>query len=196
VSIPAAIGLAFVAKPFVLAVIGTKWAFAVVPLEILSLNAIARTFPGTAYEVFQARGRPQYRVVASAAYLILVVPALIIGSRLLGLDGAAWALVAVNAVVGVPIMIAMMRLMEADAAMLLRVLARPALIWIVMIVVLLLLKPGVEGQSAAAQLAILVAGGTAAYAVAAALFAREIVSTMWRSLRGRSLERVGLVEDV
>ena len=184
VAIPAAIGLTFVAEPFVIGVLGEKWRLAVVPLQILAINGIVRTFSGTQHEVFQARLRPHYRSISSAAYLVLVVPALVIGASQWGLNGAAGAIVVSNAIVGVPVVVVMMRLLEVDVRQFATAISRPVIGWAIMSLVLVLTRSLVAGMPSLEQLLILVLAGSISYALATAVFARTIVVTMWRGLRG------------
>ena len=76
IAIPAILGIVLVAQPLVLTLLGPQWQAAVVPLQILALNGIVRTFSATAGEAFQAQGHPQYRIYASAFHLMLIVPGL------------------------------------------------------------------------------------------------------------------------
>ncbi len=115
---------------------------------------------------------------------MLVVPALVICSRLYGVDGAAGAVVGVNAIVGIPVIAMVMRLFHVSIAELLGSMARPGIGWIAMTVALLALQPAVAGFSPVAQLVALVVVGGGVYSLAIALFARTIVTNMWLSLRG------------
>ena len=80
-SVPSSIGIVFVARPLVDVMLGSTWKAAIVPLQILTLNGIVRTFSATSGEVFQALHRAQYRVYVEVAHFVLVVPALIIGAK-------------------------------------------------------------------------------------------------------------------
>ena len=184
VVMPATIGLVVVAEPLVLAILGEKWRPAVVPLQILALNCFVRVFSTTAGEAFQAQNRPKFRVYASTFHLVLIVPLLVLGSRWHGVNGAAAAVVCTNVLVGIPVIAVVMRMFRVTVAELLGSLLRPAIGWIAMTVALLAVRPVVADLAPALELAALVLVGAAVYGAAVALFAREIVVTMWSSLRG------------
>ena len=101
-----------------------------------------------------------------------------------GGHGAAGAIVVSNAIVGVPVVVVMMRLLEVDLRQFGAAISRPAIGWAIMCSVLVLTKPLVDGRPALVQLLILVLAGGGAYALATAVFSRTIVGTMWRGLRG------------
>ena len=102
VSIPATIGLIVAAEPLVDVLLGPDWQPVVVPLQILALNGVVKTFAATAGEVFQAQHRPHLRLVIEGAHLALVIPAIVVGAETYGLNGVALAIVLVNAVTGIP----------------------------------------------------------------------------------------------
>jgi O-antigen/teichoic acid export membrane protein len=183
-STPAAIGLAIVAEPLVVTLLGEKWRPVVVPLQILALNGILRTFSATAGEVFQALHRPKLRVYSECGYLALIVPGLVIGSHVGGLDGAAVGVVVVNIVFGVALLAAIMRLLEVSVGELAHAILRPALGWTLLAVSLLALRPMADQLSSSLTLLALVIVGCVVYGAGVALFARDIVMTMWLSLRG------------
>jgi O-antigen/teichoic acid export membrane protein len=183
-SIPATIGLFLVAEPLVLGLLGETWRPAITALQILALNGIVRTFSATSGEVFQALHRPQLRVYAESAHLVLLVPALVIGARWQDVEGAAAAVVLVNVAIGVPVVALVMRLLGVGLRELGRTILRPAVGWTALAITLLALRPLVDGLPPGLQLVLLVAAGAAVYALAVALFARDVVVTMWLSLRG------------
>jgi PST family polysaccharide transporter len=183
-SVPTTIGLVIVADPLVETLFGERWRPAVPVLQILALRGLVRTFSATSGEVFQALGRPQLRVVAGFANLFLLVPALFVGTSLGGIEGAALALVFVELVVGLPIVVVVMRVLDVTVARLARAIERPALGWVLMTAGLLAVRPFVGHFSPALELIIVTACGALVYAVAVAVLARELVHTMWLSLRG------------
>jgi O-antigen/teichoic acid export membrane protein len=183
-SVPAIIGVVLVADPLVTALLGEEWRPAIVPLQILALNGVVRTFAATSGEVFQALRRPQLRVYLETVHLVLLVPALIVGARWLELNGAAGAVVLVNAITGTAALVAILRLLGVGVSELGRAMLRPAAGWALMAAALLVLRPTVDGLPAGVALVTLVGAGLAVYALAVALFARDLVATMWVSLRG------------
>jgi O-antigen/teichoic acid export membrane protein len=183
-STPAAIGLALVAEPFVVTVLGDDWRPAIVPLQILALNGIVRTFSATAGEVFQALHKPKLRVYSECAYLALIVPAVAVGAYSHGLEGAAVAVVLVNVAFGISLLAGLVRLLDVPVRELADALLRPAAGWALLAASLLILRPLVDELSPGFALIALVSAGSLVYAVVVALFARSIVLTMWLSLRG------------
>ena len=183
-STPAAIGIALVADPFVMTFLGEDWESAIVPLQILALNGGVVPFAATSGEVFQALGRPNLRVLAECMYLVLIVPALVIGAEWHGIVGAAAAVVLVNGAFGIAMLAFMMRLLGVQVHELGHAVVRPALGWAVMAISMLALHPVVDEQSAAVSLIALVAVGAGVYGLFVWLLARDLVATMWVNLRG------------
>jgi O-antigen/teichoic acid export membrane protein len=183
-SVPAAIGIALVAEPLVLTLLGPTWKPAIVPLQLLALSSVVRTFSATAGEVFQAAMRPRLRVLSESVYLVLIVPSLVVGARGFGLTGAAASVLLVNVVFGLGLLYGMTRLTGLRVRELLRALARPAIGWGLLTLSVLAARPAVDGLSSAGQLVVLTSIGAAVYCLGLALLARDLVATMWVSLRG------------
>jgi PST family polysaccharide transporter len=68
---------------------GDRWAPAVVPMAALSLYAAARSLAWGATDVYKAMGRPGLAFVSCFTWLLVLVPALLLGSRV-GIQGVAW----------------------------------------------------------------------------------------------------------
>jgi PST family polysaccharide transporter len=183
-TVPSSIGLVFAAHPLVEVMLGPSWKPAILPLQILTLNGILQTFSATSGELFQALNRAHYRVYVEIAHFVLVVPALIIGSQVRGITGVAAAVVLVNLATGLPVVVASMRLVQASPAELATWFYRPAIGWAVLTAGLAGTLPFVRDLSAPLALGCLVAVGAGLYAAAIAVFARELVGSMWLSLRG------------
>ncbi|HEX6938022.1 MAG TPA: lipopolysaccharide biosynthesis protein [Longimicrobiales bacterium] len=83
------------AGPFVHHVVGPKWAAAESPLRILAVSAMVYCVGGTSASVLRGIGRPDlhFRIYV-AKTLLITIPALVVGIRLAGIDGAAVAVVA------------------------------------------------------------------------------------------------------
>ncbi|MGH7540899.1 MAG: lipopolysaccharide biosynthesis protein, partial [Gemmatimonadota bacterium] len=178
---PAAIGLALVAEPLVLTLLGDDWERAIVPLQILALNSAVSAFSGTSGEVFQALGRPKLRVAGEAVYLTLIVPALVIGANRHGIVGAAAAVILVNTAVGIGLLTFIVRLLRVRPAELAHAVLRPALGWGLMAASMLALRPVVDDKDSAIALVGLVVLGAGVYALIVTLFARDLLVTMWVS---------------
>jgi lipopolysaccharide exporter len=183
-AVPAAIGVAVVAEPFVVTILGSDWLSVVVPLQLLALSSIPRVFAATSSEVFQALHRPRLRVLTESLYLALFIPALVVGSRSHGLDGAAAAVLVVHSVLGIAVAAALVRILEVEVGWLARAMVRPAVASVLMAVSMLGLWSVVDEWPAALALVALIGVGVGVYAVSVALFARDLVVTMWVSLRG------------
>ncbi len=186
-SVPSSIGIVFVARPLVDVLLGGTWKSAIVPLQILTLNGIVRTFSATSGEVFQALHRARYRVYVELAHLVLIVPALVIGAKVDGIVGVATAVVLVNLATGLPVLVVLMRMLRVSLRELIIAIGRPAIGWGLMTAALLLVLPVSRDLRPIAALAVLVAVGGGLYAAGIALFARDLVRTMWLSLRGTSV---------
>jgi PST family polysaccharide transporter len=183
-AIPAAIALAIVADPLVLTLLGESWEPAIRPLQLLALSSVVASFSGTSGEVFQAMHRPKLRVAGEAVYLALIVPALVVGAHWYGIVGAAAAVLVVRGVVGIGLVAFMLRLLGVRLQELVRAVLRPALGWALMAGSMLALYPVVKEQSADVALILLVGVGAGVYGLIVTLFARDLVVTMWVSLRG------------
>jgi PST family polysaccharide transporter/lipopolysaccharide exporter len=186
VSIPATIGLIVVAAPLVDVLLGPDWEPVVVPLQILALNGIVKTFAATAGEVFQAQHRPYLRLVVEGSHLALVLPAIVVGAAVYGLNGVALAIVLVSALTGIPALVLVARSVGVGVRPFLAALERPAVGWVALTGSLLAVAPFAAGLPSWLELVVLVSVGVTVYLVAVLLFAREIAETMWRSLRGAS----------
>jgi PST family polysaccharide transporter len=183
-TIPAVIGVVLVAEPLVVALLGTQWRPAIAVLQILALNGIVRGFAATSGEVFQALHRPKLRVYVECAHLALLVPGVAVGASWFGLKGAAGAVVLVNALTGGSAVVVVMRLLDVRVRDLARAILRPIASWALLAAALLSVRPLVDELPAGLALTALVTLGVAVYAIGVALFARDLVSTMWISLRG------------
>lgn len=95
--------LAVIAPLLVPAVFGPRWAPSIVPLQALGLYAAFRSLSGGAADIFGATGRPRLALWSSFGQLVLLVPALIIGSAA-GIEGVAWAQAGTAVVVAVSLL--------------------------------------------------------------------------------------------
>lgn len=183
-SVPTTLGLIVVADPLVETLFGERWRAAVPVLQILALQGLIRTFSATSGEVFQALARPQLRVVAEVAHLVFLVPAVFVGTRVHGIEGAAVGIVVAELATGLPIVAVIMRTLDVSVSRLARAVEGPAIGWAVMTASLFALQPLVDQLSPALELTATVACGALVYGLAVAMLARELVHTMWLSLRG------------
>ena len=89
--IPIGVGLAAVREPFVLAIFGAQWRDAIAPIGVLALAGALVALHTSANMVLLAVGRPGLTTALTALYMAILMPALIVGIKLAGLLGAAWA---------------------------------------------------------------------------------------------------------
>ncbi|MCU0242861.1 MAG: oligosaccharide flippase family protein, partial [Vicinamibacteria bacterium] len=89
-AVPAAVGVAVVAEPLVMTLLGPKWRAAIPIIQILALYGLLRALQVLAMDLFVAAGRPAMQLRLSALNLAILVPSLVVGATSTGLAGAAW----------------------------------------------------------------------------------------------------------
>lgn len=90
------------AEPLLRALYGDRWAAAATALPILALLGLARVGLFVCYDLFVALGRSRLLIGLHALWLVVLVPALVIGTRVDGIRGAAVAHVLVAGFLVVP----------------------------------------------------------------------------------------------
>jgi PST family polysaccharide transporter len=90
VLVPATLGIALTAGDLVPLVFGSQWEPAVEPVRILCLSGPAVALLRLNGGLWEATGKATWTLVYSTAYLLVLVPAFVIGSRS-GINGVAWA---------------------------------------------------------------------------------------------------------
>jgi lipopolysaccharide exporter len=111
VALPAAVGIAAVAEPLVLVLLGPNWADAAEVVRILALSAAATAVTSINGSVNLALGQPRLITFAAALRVALLIPLAWVFVAHFGLLGAAYAeLLAVLAGLGVSIALALSRL--------------------------------------------------------------------------------------
>lgn len=93
-SLPAGIGIALVAEPFVHVVLTARFIEAVPLIQILAFYGILVTGLGNMHAVYIAVGRPARSTAFQAIDTGVRLPLLFIGISMLGMVGAAWAMLA------------------------------------------------------------------------------------------------------
>ena len=93
-SLPAGIGIALVAEPFVHVVLTARFIEAVPLIQILAFYGILVTGLGNMHAVYIAVGRPARSTSFQAIDTGVRLPLLFIGISMLGMVGAAWAMLA------------------------------------------------------------------------------------------------------
>jgi lipopolysaccharide exporter len=144
VTIPAAVGLAAVAEPAIFVLVGPKWLDAVPVVEALALYGGLLAVDSNSYSAYMALGKPYLSTLSSATRAVILVPGLIIAVPMWGIEGAAWAMVAV-AILLTPMNFAfLMRLMQLRIRDLVDVLWRPLVSAAIMYAVVYSLRVRIE----------------------------------------------------
>lgn len=88
-AVPICLGLIIAADPIVRVLFGEQWLDAIPILRVLAIYALMYSIAYHIGDVYKAIGRPQILIWLAVFTLVLIAPALIIGSRF-GLIGVAW----------------------------------------------------------------------------------------------------------
>jgi O-antigen/teichoic acid export membrane protein len=88
---PAGAGIAVVAEPLVLVVLGPKWSGAIPIIEILAWGSCVTAVASHNYSAYLALGRTEMTAMVGALRAVLLVPLLVLLPGRLGLPGFAWA---------------------------------------------------------------------------------------------------------
>ncbi|MEV6343178.1 oligosaccharide flippase family protein [Actinoplanes sp. NPDC051851] len=123
----AGILLSGLAKPLIAVVYGERWLPAAAALAGLGLFGGVRVVTDLMSAFLTAAGRTRLVLITQALWLVALVPAMIAGARLWGLEGAGWAHLAVAAVVVLPFFVAVVRSSQVPVPALLGRLAVPVL---------------------------------------------------------------------
>ena len=89
VTVPAAIGIAAVAEPLVLTLLGAKWAGAVPLIRVLAFFGLVSSLQSNLGYVFIAKGNARFVTIWSATSFLLQLPTVIFGALYYGVLGAA-----------------------------------------------------------------------------------------------------------
>jgi lipopolysaccharide exporter len=127
ITLPAAIGIALVAKPLVLLVLGEKWIDTAPLIQILAFYGLVGALHGNFGYVFIAFGRPRFISLWSAVMLVSEVVLVVAGAREYGLRGAALGLL-IGVVLPLPfVTVVLSRMLRLQLSDWLRVISRPVL---------------------------------------------------------------------
>lgn len=102
VALPIASLSTVLAEPLVGALFGTKWSDAAPVLSVLAVYGALYSFSLLYANVLVATGATRRLLVIQLAWVVVLVPGIVVGFRAGGLVGAAWAHVLTIAVVAVP----------------------------------------------------------------------------------------------
>jgi PST family polysaccharide transporter len=81
VTMPVAVGLALVAREFVLVFLGSKWEPAVAPLRVLAVAALFRSVAPLLNQILVATGQARRNMQATVAIAIVLPPLFLVASR-------------------------------------------------------------------------------------------------------------------
>jgi teichuronic acid exporter len=91
ITFPVSVGLALVAREFVLVVLGPEWRPAIVPLQLLSFYSGLRSITTLHPQILTAVGRSRDQMRYSLLALAVLPPMFFVGGKLGGASGVAWA---------------------------------------------------------------------------------------------------------
>lgn len=91
VTFPISVGLALVAREFVLVALGPEWRPAIVPLQLLAFYAGLRSISTLHPQILASVGRSRDQMRYSLMALAVLPPMFFIGGKLAGPAGVAWA---------------------------------------------------------------------------------------------------------
>lgn len=114
-------------RPLVVTLFGAKWAEASPVLAVLSLYGVLYAFSLLFANVLVATGRTVRLLLVQLIWVAVLVPSIVVGIHLRGLEGVAWAHVLTISLISVPAYaIGVLRLTGQSAGQLLRTIRRPA----------------------------------------------------------------------
>lgn len=184
-AMPFFLGLAAVAEPLVLTLLGEKWR-EIVPL-LLPL-ALAMPF-WTLFTLLQpatdALGRPGIATTNTAVGALLMPVAFLISAQW-GIAGIAWAWLAAYPLLLILSAVRSLPVIGIGAGAFVRAVAPPILAAAAMALAVTLIDRALPAMPQPARLAALVAGGGLIYCLWLLLFARETVDDLIRLVRGRN----------
>lgn len=127
VTFPAMVGLAVVAKPFVMTVYGSKWAEVAPLLQILAVVGLMQVIGNSLGWLFSSQGRTDVLLAWGAAYSVMVIAGFIIGTIMGSVVAVAISYVIVNAIVFYPELNAAARLVGSSGEEVMRAVCGPLL---------------------------------------------------------------------
>lgn len=137
VAIPASTGIACIATPLVLVILGTQWMEAIPLLRLFAVVGLVGALQSNLHLVLVAVGKPKANTLVSAGTLLVSLPVFIVSSLHYGLVGAAWTYLIFSLVGLCTIQIVFFRLTEVKIQAYLSTIWRPVLSSIVLAIVIL-----------------------------------------------------------
>lgn len=138
---PVSVGLACVAGPMVLAVLGDQWIDSIPILRLFTVAGLASALQGNLYLMLMALGKPKVGTLVGMGTLALSLPVFVAASLKYGALGAAWTYMMFSVVGLVIINIVFLRTTRVRVLSYLSTLARPVMSALTMSVVLFLIEP-------------------------------------------------------
>lgn len=170
---PTAVGIGLVADPLVRVMLGAQWIGSIPLIQVLAIYGFLSIISAGSGPIFLARARPHYLAYVLGGSTLLVVPLLIFGVERAGALGASWAVTTTMVFSVIVDFLLVVRLLHLPVRRLAAAGWRPITATAVMTIVVTAVQVGwpmadtVIGSSA--TLATSMAGGAAAYALAATL---------------------------
>jgi lipopolysaccharide exporter len=90
-ALPASFGIAAVAQPLVLTMLGSKWEDAVIVVQILALAGAMHAATSNHYSAWLALGKTRVTALMETLHFVILLPLLLLLSRTLGIVGVAYA---------------------------------------------------------------------------------------------------------
>jgi PST family polysaccharide transporter len=182
VAMPLAVGLMTLSPGLVTFLYGDRWLPSSAPLRFLAVVMFARMVTALAFDVQTSLGNTSVPLKVNTAWVVILIPALLIGVRLGGITGAAAAYALVAVLVAIPLLVMAFHRTGVDLRPAVPAIRRVVMSGAVAAVVMLGLAR-VVGDSPLAQL--LVAGGLGACAYAIVVLPRAERARVLADLRRR-----------
>jgi O-antigen/teichoic acid export membrane protein len=183
--VPAAIGIAMIADPMVQVILGPQWLESIALIQVLAFYGLAVAFEGNAGYLYLAIGKPRVLTLISGLGALVLLPMLILTTNRFGMQGAAWAVLAVAIASLFPLYGILIRVLHISARQLLAAIWRPLVAGTIMALILHtveLMYFSVTGRSAELSLLMsLILSGVLSYIVI-------VVALWWLSSRPRGAE--------
>lgn len=184
---PVSTGLACVAAPAVLVILGNQWLEAIPLLRIFTIAGLVGALQSNLHLVIVALGKPKANTLVSAVTVAVSLPVFVIASLRYGTVGAAWAYL-IFALVGLgTINVVFLRLTEIKVRAYLAAMWRPILSSMAMALSILavdgVMDAAIAVPSNLFKLVSLILVGAVTYSTA-------ILTLWWLSRRPQSAERI------
>ncbi|GAA4589174.1 lipopolysaccharide biosynthesis protein [Planotetraspora phitsanulokensis] len=173
VVLPIAVLMATLAHPLVSFLYGERWDASGAVLRYLAVVMLVRMLTALAFDILTSQGATRATVWMNLGHGVALIPAIIIGTDLDGIRGAAIGQMAAAVLVGLPLAIYFLQREKVDLRPVLPHLVRPAVAGLVSGAVALLVRP-LAGDVAFFELVL--AGG-------AGLIAYILIVVPWAQLR-------------